>query len=252
MLLAIDIGNSAIKFGIYETKGLLHKFSVATWHDYTPEELFFDRFRYVEQTFVRIDEVIVSSVVPEVNETLVSASRELFKVTPSFVDHRTNLGIKILYNPPSSVGPDRLVGAFYAVEKHGAPVIICSLGTATVIDAVDDERQYVGGIIAPGISLMAASLHERTSLLPQVKLRRPQHLLGRNTEEAILSGVVHGTASIVETLVNRVSEEIFKDHEPTVILSGGFVRTIRPDLPAAFVYEENLILEGLRMIAAKK
>ncbi|HMO80335.1 MAG TPA: type III pantothenate kinase [Pyrinomonadaceae bacterium] len=252
MLLAIDIGNSSIKFGIYEAEGLLHKFSVATWPDYAPEELFFDRFQYVEQKFVRIDKVIVSSVVPEVNETLVEASRELFKVTPTFVDHETDLGIKILYDPPSSVGPDRLAGAFCAVEKHGAPVVICSLGTATVIDAVDEERQYVGGIIAPGVLLMAASLHDRTSLLPKVKLRRPQGLIGRNTEEAILSGVVNGTASMVGSLVRRVASEIAGDKTPTVIVSGGFVKTIGPDLPKEFIHEENLILEGLRKIAARQ
>ena len=99
MLLAIDIGNSAIKFAIYEPEGLLHRFSVATWRDYSPEELFFDRLRYVEQRFVRIDIVVVSSVVPELNGTLTEASQELFQVTPTFIDADFDIGMPIKYEP---------------------------------------------------------------------------------------------------------------------------------------------------------
>lgn len=251
MILAIDIGNSVIKFGIYEPDGLLHRFSVATWQDYTPEELFFDRFRYVEQKFVRIDKVIVSSVVPTLNDTLILASKELFKVTPLFIDSSYDLGLKILCEPATSVGSDRLVGAFAAAEKHGVPVVICSLGTATVIDAVNSDREFLGGVIVPGVSVMAGSLRANTSLLPKVKIRKPEKLIGNNTEEAILSGVFHGTVALVEGIAGRMSAEIADRDAPVIILTGGFGMLLSEDLPDTFKFEENLVLDGLKLIAER-
>ncbi len=118
-----------------------------------------------------------------------------------------------------------------------------------MIDAVNAARQFVGGSIAPGVLVMAKALHEHTSLLPFVKLRGPETLLGRNTDEAILSGIVNGTAAMVEGMIARMSAEIGRDAVPTVIVTGGFAKMVGSSLRAAYVHEENLILDGLRMLA---
>lgn len=252
MLLAIDIGNSSIKFGIYEPEGLLHKFSVATWRDYAPEELFFDRFRYVEEKFVRVDAVVVSSVVPEVNPTLTKASLELFRVTPQFIDSSTDIGLKIKCDPPSGVGPDRLVGAFEAARKHGVPCVIASFGTATVVDAVSGDREFLGGVIAPGLRVMAEALHLKTSLLPRVNVQRPDHLIGRNTADAVLSGVYFGSVAMADGLIHRVVAEASEDGRsarPRVVATGGFGKLILDELPVIDVFEELLVLDGLRGLA---
>ncbi len=253
MLLAIDIGNSAIKFGIYDATGLLDRFSVATWRDYEPEELFFDRLRFVAQRFVRVDHVFASSVVPEVNATLTRATRELFKVTPVFVDERTDFGFTIKYSPPSHVGADRLVTAFSAVQKYKAPVIICSFGTATVVDAVNSKHEYIGGIIAPGLGIMAEGLHSKTSLLPKVTIARAENLIGQTTYDAVLSGVYNGTVALAEGLITRVMREMM-EHDaarPKVIATGGFSRVLAPDLPSVDAFEDDMVLEGLRLLAER-
>ena len=118
MLLAIDIGNSSIKFGVFEASSLVDKFLIQTKRDYTVQELLFDRLRYVEDRFFRIDAVIVSSVVPELNETICGACKEMLKVTPVFVDNTFDLGLKIRYEPAEDVGSDRLINASAAAEKY--------------------------------------------------------------------------------------------------------------------------------------
>ncbi|MBX3288160.1 MAG: type III pantothenate kinase [Acidobacteria bacterium] len=253
MLLAIDIGNSAIKFAIYEAEGLLHRFSVATWRDYSPEELFFDRLKYVEQRFVRIDLVMAASVVPELNATLTKASQELFQVTPIFVDAGHDMEMPIKYDPPEHAGADRLIGAFAARQKHGAPLVICSIGTAMVVDAVNAAGEYIGGVIAPGPRLLAESLHTNTALLPLVQPKRPEKIIGKTTEDAVASGIYYGSAAMAEGLIRRVENELREDapHDisPKIVLTGGYGHLMLEDLPMVDVYEENLVLDGLRILA---
>lgn len=253
MLLAIDIGNSAIKFGIYDASGLLHRFSVATWRDYSPEELFFERFRYVEQRFVRINAIIASSVVPEVDDTLVRASLEFFKVTPVFVDETFDLGISIHYDPPSHVGSDRLVAASSALVKFGSPCVICSFGTALVVDTVNANGEFIGGIIAPGPGLMAEALHTKTALLPRIKVNRPEKLIGQTTPGAMASGIYYGSIAMAEGLISRVLSEMYNGSarhvKPKVVATGGFGKILAGEVPQIDIYDENLTLDGLRMIA---
>ncbi|MBX3244766.1 MAG: type III pantothenate kinase [Acidobacteria bacterium] len=253
MLLAIDIGNSAIKFAIYEAEGLLHRFSVATWRDYSPEELFFDRLKYVEQRFVRIDLVMVASVVPELNHTLTKASKDLFKVTPVFIDADYDMGMPIKYDPPEHAGADRLIGAFAARHKHGSPLVICSIGTALVVDAVNAEGEYIGGVIAPGPRLLAESLHTHTALLPMVQPKRPEKIVGENTEDAVTSGVYYGSATMAEGLISLVKRELSEQGSsnisPKIVLTGGYGQMMIDDLSMIDVYEENLVLDGLRILA---
>ena len=249
MLLAVDIGNSLIKFGVFDGEELIDKFSIATRRDYSADELHFDRLQFSNGKFLKIDSTIVSTVVPELVGAVREASQTQFKVTPVFVDHNADFGITNNYDPPTSVGIDRMVNASAAVEKYGKPVIVCSFGTATVIDAVNEKGEFLGGVIAPGAKMMAASLHENTAQLPSLQIEMPERLIGTTTLAAMLSGVVNGQIAMADGLIKRVASEL--GSKPRVIATGGFARLIGGSIKTVSVIDENLTLDGLRLLAQK-
>src|SRR5688572_7955862 len=167
MLLAVDIGNSAIKFGLFEDETLTSKFSIPTKRDSTGDEI---RIAVDGRLSGSIDAAMVCSVVGEIEPTITSFLRETTGVEPTFVNNSFDFGLKINYQPLDSLGTDRLVAAFAAVEKFGAPCIVCSLGTATTIDMVNEDHEFLGGIIAPGLDAMAEALHLKAPRLPKVEM----------------------------------------------------------------------------------
>ncbi|MGH9948688.1 MAG: type III pantothenate kinase [Pyrinomonadaceae bacterium] len=255
MLLAIDIGNSLIKFGVFEDGKLIDKFSIATKRDYHSDELHFDRLEFTEGKFLKIDSVVVSTVVPELIDVVRVASQTQFNVTPVFVDQSADFGLKIEYDPPNSVGIDRLINAFAAVHKYGKPVIVCSFGTATTIDAVNANAEFIGGIIAPGMKTMSDALHEKAAQLPAVQIEKPLRLIGNSTESAIRSGVFNGHIAMVEGLVSRfLSDKAVTGSakkRAKVIATGGFAKLIAKEVKSIDESDENLTLEGLELIAGR-
>ncbi|MEO7675023.1 MAG: type III pantothenate kinase [Pyrinomonadaceae bacterium] len=249
MLLAIDIGNSSIKFGIFDGDSLVDKFLIQTKRDYTVDELFFDRLRYIEDRFFTIDSVCVSSVVPELDDIVSQACRKMLRVTPVFVDPTFDFGIAINYEPVASAGTDRLINASAAVVKYGKPVIICSFGTATTIDTVNANGEYLGGAIAPGMNTLAAALHLKTSKLPHVAIEKPESVIGSTTVASIRSGVFFGYIGLVEGIIRRTFDELRV--VPKVIATGGFSGTIAENSTMINVVDENLMLDGLRMLFEK-
>ena len=249
MLLAIDIGNSLIKFGVFDGDELFDKFSIATKRDYNKDELHFDRLTFADGKFLKIDTAVVATVVPELIQSVREASRAQFKVTPTFVDHSSNFGIVNKYEPPTAVGIDRLVNASAAAEKYGTPVMICSFGTATVIDAVNKNGEFIGGIIAPGVRTMAESLYATTSQLPNVDLEKTDHVIGNSTSEAIRSGVVNGQIAMAEGLIKQIAAEM--GSKPRVVATGGFSKLIADGIKTVSVIDENLTLDGLRLLAGR-
>lgn len=248
MLLAIDIGNSSIKFGIFDGESLLHKFSIQTKRDYTVEELLFDRLKVLEAQFIQIDvdTCLVASVVPDLNGVIEGVCQELFRIKPRFVDAGWDFGLRIDYDPPASAGVDRLVNCFSAVSKYGAPVIACSFGTATTIDVVDKNNVYIGGIIAPGMLTMAKALHLATAKLPNVSIEKPPAVVGRSTEASIRSGIVNGHVAMVEGLLNRIGST------GKVVATGGFSRLIASETCTIDIVDEDLTLEGLRLLSVRE
>lgn len=247
MLLAIDIGNSSTKFGIFDGDSLLHKFSIQTKRDYTAEELLFDRLKVHEQDFIQIDidTCVVASVVPELSAVIEQVCNELFKITPRFVDAGWDFGFAIDYDPPSAAGVDRLINCFAAAAKYGTPVVACSFGTATTIDIVSDENVYVGGIIAPGMATMAKALQLATSKLPEVALTAPDAIIGKTTVTSIQSGIVNGHVAMIEGLLKRIGSS------GKTVATGGFARMIASQTSAIDIVDENLTLEGLRLLALR-
>lgn len=250
MLLAIDIGNSAIKFGIYDGDNLIKKFSVPTIRDRSTEHLDLETLVNAGAAVERdISRVIVSSVVPELDAALAQACEQGFELTPIFIDSTSDLGLKISYEPPASVGVDRLMAAFSSSEKYGTPCIVCDFGTATTIDAVGSGREYLGGTITPGMKTMAMSLVSGTSKLPAVSIELPERAIGNSTIQSIRSGIFFGYMGFVEGIIGRIASEV--RGEPRVVATGGFASLIAANCDAIDVVDEDLILDGLRTLSKR-
>lgn len=241
MLLAVDIGNSLTKFGIFEGDELRTKFSVETDVD--------DLVGAIEGRLDGdFDSAVVCSVVPEAAERLGRLLSHGFGVEPIWVDSETDVGLKVKHTPLTSLGTDRLVNCFAASEKYGTPVIVCSFGTATTIDVVNKKREMVGGLIAPGIQLMAKALHENTAKLPDIEASPVTETLGTTTDDAIRIGVYLSVIGLVETAVGKIRE---RHSTAKVIATGGFAAAVASATEQIDLIDENLTFEGLRLVARK-
>jgi type III pantothenate kinase len=244
MLLAIDIGNSTAKFGVFDNEKLITRFTLPT--DRYPPEI---NDLTANNLTGLIDAVIVSSVVPQLNSAYEKFCEAHFGLAPLFVDHALDFGLKILYDPPTSLGVDRAVAAFSAREKYGAPVIVCDFGTATTIDVVNEKGEFIGGIIAPGISTLADILFHKTSNLPHVEITKPEKVIGSSTVSAIHAGIYFGYAGLVENILQKMIGEL--GETPRMIATGGFAAFIAESVEMIELVDENLVLEGLRLIYEK-
>jgi type III pantothenate kinase len=250
MFLAIDIGNSFCKFGIFESSSLLDKFSIPTERDYTVDELLFDRLKRNGERFLTIDTAAVCSVVPELEHTFRQALKKHLNVTPLFIDHTFDFGLKIRYEPSSAAGVDRLVNASAAAAKYGVPIIACSFGTATTFDVVNANSEYLGGAIAPGMRTMAEALHLKTSKLPLVAVEKPASSIGSTTEDSIRSGVFYGYIGLVEGVLRQIFEQL--GEIPKVVGTGGFVKTVAIESSMIDILDDDLTLDGIRMLAERR
>jgi len=234
MLLAIDVGNTNIVFGVFKGKTL-----VKTWRVGTGD--WGSGIRGKD----KIADVIISSVVPRVNIPLKKAIEKKFKVKPAFIKYK-DIDLKINLKKKAQVGADRLVNAFAARELYGKPVIIVDFGTATTFCAVNRKGEYLGGAIAPGVSLSAGALHTGTAKLPEIKVEYTKKAIGRDTVSAMQSGLYYGYVALVEGMIKRVKKEV--GGTPIVVATGGFSEILKKHTKIFDVVDKNLTLKGLRMI----
>lgn len=244
MLLAVDIGNTAIKFGLFDGKTLTSKFSISTKRDAAPDEI---KLAVGDRLRDAIDSAIVCSVVPDIESSMRSFLTAATGVEPIFVDNSFDFRLKINYEPLESLGTDRLVAAFAAVEKHGAPVIVCSLGTATTIDLVSKDRDLLGGVIAPGMDAMAEALHLKASRLPKVEVTRPEDLFGNSTVDSIRSGVYNGYFAMISGLIVMFKKRVGVDTR--VIATGGNAQIAAEECESIDVVDPDLVLSGLSALS---
>lgn len=244
MLLAIDIGNTSTKLGVFENAALVGRKTIPT-----VETLDADEIHNLAEITQPIKAVIISSVVAELKNAYLEFSKKYFDVEPFFVKSSSDFGLKINYVPPDTLGVDRFTAAFAAVEKYGKPCIVCDFGTATTIDAVNSTGEYLGGIITPGMNTMRESLFTQTSALPLIKLRRPENVIGNSTVTSIQSGIYFGYVSLVDGLIERMKTEL--GEPPKVVATGGLTKLIAETSKQIEIIDDNLMLDGLRLIYDK-
>ena len=249
MLLVIDAGNTNTSLGVFAGRELIAHWRLTTARSRTVDEYGVharNLFELAELDFEAIDAIAIASVVPPLNYTLKTMAETYFHLTPMFVDHSTDTGLEILYEPASDVGADRIVDAVAAIEKYGAPCIVVDFGTATTFNAIDKEGRYVGGAITPGIMISSDALFERTAKLPRVDIRRPQKVIGTSTVTAMQSGLYHGFVGLVDGVLGTMRQEL--GGSPRVIATGGLASLIATGSEFIELVDETLTLEGLRLI----
>ncbi|MBU4346723.1 MAG: type III pantothenate kinase [Candidatus Omnitrophica bacterium] len=239
MLLAIDIGNTNINLGLFSGNKIIKRFNLAT-KDYNLPR-FKNRLRKV-----KIDGCIICSVVPAVTKILEKDVRRLFQCRPCILGKDSRAPIKNLYRKPKQVGQDRLVNAYAGVKLYGAPLIIVDFGTAITFDLISRNKEYLGGMILPGLDISLDALAERTALLPKIKLERPKEFIGRDTKSSMLSGIIYGFTALLDNLVERIKDKIGKDAR--VIGTGGNIRLIQGFCKKMDKTDEDLTIKGLNLI----
>lgn len=249
MLLVIDVGNTNTSLGVYKNADLLAHWRLTTNPARTVDEYGVhsrNLFALAQMDFKAIDAIAIASVVPPLNYTLRRMAEVYFHLTPLFVDHTLNTGLKILYQPASDVGADRIVDAVAAIEKYGAPCIVVDFGTATTFNAINAQSEYLGGVITPGIMISSEALFARTAKLPRVDIRRPEKVVGSSTVEAMQSGLYYGYAGLVDGVLQRMMEEL--GEKPRVIATGGLAPLIATASKFIEKVDDTLTLEGLRLV----
>ena len=249
MLLVIDAGNTNTSLGVYQGSDLVAHWRLTTNRARTVDEYGVharNLFALAGFDFKSIDAIAIASVVPPLNYTLKTMAETYFHLTPLFVDHTLDSGIKILYEPAADVGADRIVDAVAAVDKYGAPCIVVDFGTATTFNAINRNSEYVGGVITPGIMISSDALFERTAKLPRVDIKRPQKVIGSSTITAMQSGLYHGYVGLVDGILRKMLTEL--EGTPRVIATGGLARLIATGSEFIELVDETLTLEGLRLV----
>ncbi len=249
MLLVIDIGNTNTSLGVFDGEHLATHWRLTTERSRTGDEwgvLTRNLFALAGLDFKSINAIAIASVVPPLNFTLKRMAESYFQVTPLFVDHATDTGVPILYQPASDVGADRIVDAVAAIKKYGAPCIVVDFGTATTFDAINSKGEYLGGVITPGITISADALFERAAKLPRVEIKRPRNVVGSSTVEAMQSGLYHGYVGLVDGILKRMIDEL--GGTPHVIATGGLAPLIATGSQFIEQVDETLTLEGLRLV----
>ena len=252
MILAVDIGNTHTVFGLYDKKDLLGDWRVTSFVTRTEDE-----FGALVQTFCdqvkapskKISAIGISSVVPNLTDVVERMAKKYFHVDPVVVSSSLPLGIKILYDDPSSVGADRLCNAVAGCAKYKGPLIIVDFGTATTFDVVSGQGEYLGGAIAPGIETSAGELHRRAAKLPKIDLHFPKNVVGKNTVASMQAGVLYGALDSMEAMIRRISKEI--DDFPTVIATGGLADLMVKHSRVINKHEPTLVLDGIRLIVER-
>jgi len=249
MLLVIDAGNTNITLGVFRADELIAQGRLITDRDKSSDEYGFEIRELFERSCIHaksIDGIAIASVVPPLDQALRQMAETDFHLTPLFVDHTNAIGLKILYDPPSAVGADRIVDAVAAAAVYGVPCIIVDFGTATTFNVVNARHEYVGGAIAPGLKISAEALFSRAAKLPHVEIEQPEKVIGSSTVAAMQSGLYHGYAGLVDRVLEQMIAEL--GSQPHVVATGGLAPIIAKASKFIDEVDETLTLEGLRLV----
>ncbi len=252
MILAIDVGNSNIVVGCIDGEEICFTERVST--DWKKTEV---EYAITLKNILEIHEIqegdleggIISSVVPQITEVLKCAVEKLVRFPVKIVGPGLKTGLNILIDNPAQLGSDLLVDSVAALADHPVPLIIIDMGTATTVCVINQKRQYIGGMIVPGVRTALDSLVSHTSLLQQIGLVPPRKVIGSNTIDSMKSGMIYGNAAILDGLIERIEEEL--GERCTIVATGGLADAIVPHCKREIILDDDLMLKGLKIIYEK-
>ena len=246
MILTVDIGNSNIVFGCVDGENILFEARVRTDATKTSDEYCVDLKIILDVygvDFRFIEGAIISSVVPQVLNSLKTAIKKLTGHNALVVGPGLKTGLNIKIDNPSQTGADLVVGCVAALREHKPPMIVIDMGTATTMVVMDENGALIGGSISPGVKISVDALTERTALLPGLQLDQPKKTIGRNTIDCMRSGIMLGAACMLDGMVERMEEELGK--KTTVVITGGIAKFIAPLCRREMIYDKDLLVKGL-------
>ena len=249
MLLAIDIGNTNITLGVYDEQVLRFTSRLATDNMTTSDQyaIYIKNILEIHKCERNcIEDCIIASVVPTVCSSLKKAVSFLFDIVPLELGPGVKTGLNIKIDNPAQLGADLVAGAVGAINEYTLPCIVIDMGTATTLSVIDENATYRGGVIAAGVRLTLKALTENTAALPSVPISAPRSVIGTNTVDCMQSGLVFGAAAMLDGLIDKISLQL--GAVPTVVATGGLSREIVCHCTHDIIYNENLLLEGLREI----
>lgn len=252
MLLAIDIGNTNIVIGCIKDDEIVFKARIATDRSRTSDQYGVEIKNMLEAFGVSredIDDCIIASVVPPVFNSVQTGVLKVIGKQPMVVGPGLKTGLNIHVDIPSQVGSDLIVAAVAALAEYPAPLVLIDLGTATTIEVIEPENVFIGGLIFPGVMVSLDSLSSHAAQLPGISLDKPKRVVGKNTVDCMRSGMMYGTAAMLDGLIDRIAEEL--GHESTIIATGGLAQFVIPLCKHQIILEKELLLKGLNIIYKK-
>lgn len=250
MIICMDVGNTNIKYAVFDGDKLVLSFRVATEHKKTSDEYGGQLLSILGNNAIKPEDIkggIISSVVPQLDYTLERTCQTYLKIKPLMLAPGLKTGMNLRVDNAKEVGADRVVNNVAAVKKYGAPLIIVDFGTATTFNVIDGKGEFIGGVIAPGIKGSLDSLVNGTAKLPRVEIERPASVIGKNTVTNMQSGIVFGFAGLVEYIIKRIKREM-KCESVITVATGGFSEVIANEVSCIDFVDKLLTLEGLKYL----
>jgi len=256
LLLAVDVGNTNIVLGVFDLSlgaeaPILHSWRLATTRERTADEYgmaTIEMLRHAGLDPAKVHSIAISNVVPPFHPVLEAWARRYFQTEPLWVEPGIKTGLKILLDNPLELGADRIVNVVAGLEKYGSPLIAIDFGTATTFDVVNDKREYLGGLILPGIKIAAEALSTRASRLPRVEIAKPERVIGRNTVQAMQSGLFYGYVGQVDGILERLVRE---QPGSAIVATGGLAKALAAESKYIKHLEPDLTLDGLKILWLK-
>ena len=248
MLLAIDIGNTNIVIGCIKDDEIVFKARIATDRTRTSDQYGVEIKNMLEAFGVsreEIDDCIIASVVPPVFNSVQTGVLKVIGKQPMVVGPGLKTGLNIHVDIPSQVGSDLIVAAVAALAEYPAPLVLIDLGTATTIEVIEPENVFIGGLIFPGVMVSLDSLSSHAAQLPGISLDKPKRVVGKNTVDCMRSGMMYGTAAMLDGLIDRIAEEL--GHESIIDATGGLAQFVIPLGKHQIILEKELLLKGLNI-----
>ncbi|MBR1983584.1 MAG: type III pantothenate kinase [Clostridia bacterium] len=250
MLLAIDMGNTNIKYGVFDNEKLVASFRVSSRISRTADEYGSVLVGLLSDKGIKktdIDGIILSSVIPALNYTICHMCEFFFGISPLIIGPGVKSGLNVKADNPKEVGADIIVNSVSAFTKYGGPIVVIDFGTATTFDVISEKCELIGVVIAPGIKTSLEGLVSKTAQLPMVELDAPSTVIGKNTKHCMQSGIIFGFSGLVDNIIKKIKKELKVD-DINVVATGGLGEIIAKEVKSIKIVDRTLTLDGLRHI----